>query len=330
MANSVSQQDSNPSYAKLKRDLEDDVTLLNFLPFRRATFQAQTELGGAGPDRLLYGEMKEEKGDLWIYYTLHRKGSQMLAFYTLRGAKQDQAPIRPTHLKHVALPSLPFKHAQDHFQILAIAKYFFIRHGIDDSLSRPLSVQPFRDDLLRVCRTYETIYKQNQAKKAGALAEPPSRVSPSQSICSSSYAMSKEVPRKREHSPDQHYDHQREPITFPSYSRAPPLHQSPPVRLTNADRDALVDQYISLQAHEDELDGKLEEVEAERADVGAKLAEIQADLNALNDRKWDLEDQKGKVWDEKKRLQSSLGFEEQLEFGFEVGRQMERKRLRKI
>ena len=329
MAASSSQQDDNPSYAKLKRDLEDDAMLLHFLPFKRATFQKQTELDQAGPERLLYGDMLEEKGELWIYYTLHRKSSQMLTFYTLRGAEQDLAPIRPSQISRVAIPSLPFRHARDHFQIMAIAKYFFIRRGIDDKLSHPLSVAPFRDDLLRTCRSYEAIYRQTQTSKAAAKPGALVDASPSQSTRSSSRAMSMEVPRKRAHKPDQHHDRQRGPDRLLPHSQLPDACPPPPARLNSVDRDAMVDQYITLQGREDELDGKLEEVEKERSAIEVQLAELQADLNAVNDRKWDLEAEKGKVWNEKKQLQSSFWFEDQLEFGFEVGRQMERKRLKK-
>lgn len=329
MASPHLQPVENPSYEKLKRELDDDVTLLNFLPYKRATFQRQCELEQAAADRILYGDMMEEKDQLWIYFTLHQKGKQMISFYTLKAAQQGQAPIRPCKVKEIALASWPFKHARDHFQIMAIAKYFFIRRGIDVDLKYPLSGLPFKDDLLGACRDYKGLYNQTQTViKDRARTDTTGDGTPSVSIRAASRTASTENSRKRTHSsgPDNDIN---SGLGRPSpQSPSPTSEQPAPARLSTADRENMVDQYILLRACEEELSGKIAEVEKERSEFARQMAELQADLNAVEDRKWDLEEEKDKVRSEKKRLQSSLEIDDQLEFGFEAGRKMESKRAR--
>jgi hypothetical protein len=83
---------SNPSLDKLTRDLDEDAALLRYLPYRRATFELQHEIPEAAPERLLYGDMLENKDQLWIYFTLnthHKQKSNyasMLTFQTIKGA----------------------------------------------------------------------------------------------------------------------------------------------------------------------------------------------------------------------------------------------------
>jgi hypothetical protein len=168
------QPDDNPSYAKLKRDLGDDAPLLNFLPYKRATFEPQNEIAEAAPERLLYGDMLESKGQLWIYWTLnyHKKKShlnyRMITFQTIEGAKNHEAGVRPTTVQKVALASWPFKHAKDHHALSAIAKYFFVRKGIDTQLQYPMSCGPFKEPLVRVCQQYKAIYNDTHANKAAS------------------------------------------------------------------------------------------------------------------------------------------------------------------
>lgn len=330
MATPPSQPVDNPSYEKLKRDLDDDVTLLNFLPYKRATFQRQNELEQAAADRILYGDMMEEKDQLWIYFTLHHKGNQMISFYTLKGAQQGEPPIRPYKVKEIALASWPFKHARDHFQIMAIAKYFFIRRGIDDILNYPLSGLPFKDDLLRACRDYQGLYNQTQTViKDRARTSTATDGTPSLSIRDASRTASTETSRKRRHSSHPEKNANPSPGRLSPYSQSPTPHQPAPANLSAADRDTMVDQYVSLRAREEELVGRIAEVEEERMELSRQVAELQADLNAVDDRKWDLEEERDRVRSEKKRLQSSLERDEQLEFGFEAGRKMESKRTRR-
>ncbi|KAI4918636.1 hypothetical protein J4E90_003023 [Alternaria incomplexa] len=169
------QPDDSPSYAKLKRDLGDDAPLLNFVPYKRATFEPQNEIAEAAPERLLYGDMMESKGSLWIYWTLnyHNKKKshhdyRMITFQTIEGAKGHEAGVRPSSVQTVALASWPFKHAKDHDAVAAIAKYFFIRKGIDMQLQYPVSSGPFKEALMRVCQHYKAIYNETQANKAAS------------------------------------------------------------------------------------------------------------------------------------------------------------------
>jgi predicted nuclease with TOPRIM domain len=95
------------------------------------------------------------------------------------------------------------------------------------------------------------------------------------------------------------------------------------------DRDAMMDQYISLKAREEELDAKISDMETERTNIADQIAELQANMNAIIDRKEDLEREQARVRAEKKKLQVQLNEDEHLDFGFEAGRRMEIKRQRK-
>jgi hypothetical protein len=116
----------NRSFTNLRMELAGDATLLKYLPFNRVTFQPQSELKGAAPERLLYGGMMEEKHQLWVYFTLlggtksiNKDGSnQMLSFQTLKGARNGVAPIRLQSVQKVALASAPFKLARNGYQVL--------------------------------------------------------------------------------------------------------------------------------------------------------------------------------------------------------------------
>jgi hypothetical protein len=323
--------DDNPSYTRLKRDLGADAPLLNFLPFRRVIIQPQTELAGAGPDRILYGDMMDGKDELWIYFTLRRGNSghdatKMVSFYTLKGARSGRDHIRADRVLKVALPSLPFKHARNHYAVMAIAKYFFIRHGIDSQLKWPLVMGSFIDDVLRACRDYQRVYDQMKGEKkaasvANAAVEPD--ISPSQhsSINSSRKRASSTTPLE-----DTHHEPHR-PTT--RITTSPSYPQASQERISNIDPKVLAEQYVSLQAEEEKLDEKLMGIQAERSGFRRQMDELQASLKALEDRKLNLEDQKNKVRVKKHALQGSLGPDEQLQFGFEAGRLMERKRLKK-
>ncbi|KAI4945780.1 hypothetical protein J4E91_007693 [Alternaria rosae] len=415
------QPDDSPSYAKLKRDLGDDAPLLNFLPYKRATFEPQNEIAEAAPERLLYGDMMESKGSLWIYWTLnyHNKKKshhdyRMITFQTIEGAKNHEAGVRPGSVQNVALASWPFKHAKDHDSVAAIAKYFFIRKSIDMQLQFPVSSGPFREALMRVCQHYKAIYNETQANKAASRRasvmptggyhemanqqfqdprEPSSAASlapsqahspaPSQSLFQPLFrdpsrpvsrgpprprSMSSMDTRKRRHSSGPDHDPEpeserrsaphEESSNFSSYSRPPspflaavqpPLDGRPEdeemrglpvsnnnkpnleqpagvVRPGDVDRETMMDQYIALKAREEELDGKISDMETERVRIADQVTGLQADINAIGNRKGDLEEEKGRVRAQKKQLQIQLDKDEHLDFGFEAGRRMETKR----
>ena len=98
--------------------------------------------------------------------------------------------------------------------------------------------------------------------------------------------------------------------------------------LGDIDRNTMMDQYIALKAQEEELDGKIGDMEMKRANIADQVAELQADMNAIDDRKGDLEEEKARVRAEKRKLQIKLDENEHLDFGFEAGRRMEAKRQR--
>ncbi|KAJ4366772.1 hypothetical protein N0V83_007297 [Neocucurbitaria cava] len=358
MANTI-KQGHNAPYEQLKRELGDDAALLKYLPYPHATFEEQTEHGGAVPERLLFGDMRETRGTLWAYYTMLVEGTTpTVAFHTIRGAKQHMHPIHPSRATFYATPSFPFKYAEDHDQIVAIVHYFFIRRGADDHLNHPISAQPFKDDLLRACRHYEAVHKQIHAREAAQTSGGPAygsmeRVrqwivncdvltrkaadqpggsvhgSTSHSARAPSYALSSGFHRKRQHSPDQYYKEEEEPGHLAPYSQSTTLREMTPDRPITA-RDALVTQYIALQDREDELNSRIQQVEVDKTNIEDTMAELQADLNAANDRMYDLEIEKGRLRDEKKQLQGFAEvFDDQVELGLAVGREMERKRLRR-
>lgn len=120
----------NRSYANLLMELEEHRELLKFLPYARTTWAPNNELMGAAPERLLYGDMMDEKDQLWIYFTLIGGGdgyavtgsNRMLDFYALKAAQNGGASVRPSKIKELALASRPFKLAENNFQVL-VSKY---------------------------------------------------------------------------------------------------------------------------------------------------------------------------------------------------------------
>jgi hypothetical protein len=100
-------------------------------------------------------------------------------------------------------------------------------------------------------------------------------------------------------------------------------------RLSSIDREAIMDEYIALEAQEEELDSKISDVEKGGNHIAAQVADLQADIDAIRNRQLDLEEEKGRVQAEKKKLQIQLDKNEHLDFGFEAGRRMENKRQRK-
>jgi chromosome segregation ATPase len=91
----------------------------------------------------------------------------------------------------------------------------------------------------------------------------------------------------------------------------------------------MMDKYIALQVQEEELDSKICDAESERSDIAAQIVGLQARLNEAEENKSELMREKHNIRAEKKKLQSELDLEEQLEFGFEAGRRMEGKRVRR-
>lgn len=120
-------QDNNRSLTNLRMELDRDVDLLKYIPCSRATFQSQNELQGAAADRLLFGDMMEEKDQLWIYFTLLGGGrnynketgsNRMISFHTLKGAQNGDVPVRANKVQDVALASAPFKFASNSAQVI--------------------------------------------------------------------------------------------------------------------------------------------------------------------------------------------------------------------
>jgi hypothetical protein len=91
----------------------------------------------------------------------------------------------------------------------------------------------------------------------------------------------------------------------------------------------MMDKYIALQAQEEDLDSRICTSESGRSEIAAQIVGIQACLDEAEGNKAELMLEKHNVRSEKKGLQASMESEEHLEFGFEAGRKMERKRLRR-
>ncbi|KAH7074489.1 hypothetical protein BKA63DRAFT_595992 [Paraphoma chrysanthemicola] len=331
----------NRSLTNLRMELDDEAELLKYIPYQRATFQRQDELPGAHPDRLLYSDMMEEKDQLWIYFTLLGGGqtynketgsNKMLSFFTLHAAKNGGAPLRPSRVQDSALASAPFKMARDGFQVMAIAKYFFIKRGVDDRLKVPLSSNTFRDDLLRACKAYKAAFDRQELTKQLISKQPTATIdsySPT-TIRSPSHAVSDNNSRKRARSSSSHnlarHGQSRYSSTPPSVGqRSPPL-----VRLPSQDRATMVDKYITFQAEEEELDRQIDDAENERSEIAAQLVGIKSRLQEVSEKKSTLLVEKERIKAKKKGLQSLLEADEMLEFGFEAGRKMEAKRQKRV
>lgn len=106
--------DDNRSLMNLRMELGQDVDLLKYIPYSHATFQPQNQLQGPAPDRLLYGDMIEQKDQIWIYFTLlgggrnynkETGGNSMISFHTMKGIQNGDAGVRPSKVQDAAQPS---------------------------------------------------------------------------------------------------------------------------------------------------------------------------------------------------------------------------------
>jgi hypothetical protein len=238
----------------------------------------------------------------------------------------------------------------------AIAKYFFIKHGVDDHLATPLTASSFSHDLVRTCKDYKAAFEKIEAAKRKAAAQAVSTAGTyagtasreretsraATSVRSTSYtgvptgpAADRAVVRPRASASSR----KRIRSPNPQYTPMPLVHspsQTPaqrsasfPSRPTSRERETMMDKYITLQVQEEELDSRICTAESERSDIAAQIVGLQARLNEAEENKAELMREKHNVRSEKKRLQASLESEEQLEFGFEAGRKMEAKRIRR-
>jgi hypothetical protein len=389
----------NRSFTNLRMELGHNGELLKYLPYNRTTFQAQSELPGAAPERILYGDMMEEKDQLWIYWTLlgganyNNKGphgsAKMITFQTLKGAQNGDAPIRPQNVQKIALASAPFKLAGDAFQIMvsgsnklcidrsliqqAIAAYFFVRRGVDEKLKTPISLKNYKLELVRACKIYKAVYEQAQEAKnpapsqavttAGTVEKAalrevlhvasPSRRSaefrrePSVFRAPSSVTRSPELrdelydsrppshsgsigqTRKRARSPAAYPSYQQSLARYPFTPTPDYMYQANSDSLEYPEREVMVDKYVALQAQEEDLDRRINDAEGERSEIAAQIVGFQARLRQAENNKAALMEEKDNIKTEKKDVQSSLNGDEQLEFGFEAGRRMESKRLKR-
>ncbi|KAL6706649.1 hypothetical protein ACN47E_005191 [Coniothyrium glycines] len=142
----------HPSLDKLKRDFSDDAPLLNSLPSECVSVQEQTELEGVDLHRILYGEMMDEKDQLWTYFTQvmpsMSDAEELLSLYTLNAAQSDGIHTCMYRNQNLALASLIFMQARNLHVVLAIAKHYSMLLCIATLLHWPLAVQSSRNDLL--------------------------------------------------------------------------------------------------------------------------------------------------------------------------------------
>lgn len=76
---------------------------------------------------MLYGDLMEEKDQLWVYFTMlvggssynkETYGNRMLSFHTLKGAQNGETPERGNKVQNPALPSAPFKFTSNTAQVI--------------------------------------------------------------------------------------------------------------------------------------------------------------------------------------------------------------------
>lgn len=135
--------------------------------------------------------------------------------------------------------------------------------------------------------------------------------------------------RKHARSPAAYSSNQRPRDRYPSTPTPDYIYQAVSDSLEYPEREAMVDKYVALQAQEEDLDHRINDAEGERSDIAAQIVGFQKRLREAENNKATLMEEKDKIKTEKKDVQSSLNGDEQLEFGFEAGRRMESKRLKR-
>ncbi|KAF2024453.1 hypothetical protein EK21DRAFT_117771 [Setomelanomma holmii] len=348
----------NRSMNNLLVELDEDTDLLNHLPYQRCTFQPQDEIPGAFGDRLLYGDMMDEKGELWVYFT-HLGGAQnsikqtgvtrMITFYQsaqqasdrqidyqirtitdqIVAAQNGGAPVRIQKVKDAALASTPWKQARDGFHILALAKYYFIKRGVDEKLHAPISTTTYKDDLVSAAKAYKAAHQRQELAKQVAVKALQERLARTVATHLARHLALEHMRLLRSERAPDHIESPpsiaRQPSLrphigyFPSASPQRPQSSSL-VRLTSPMRDTMVDKYVALQAEKEELDRQIVAAETEDSEIMAELTALKDQLRVVDQRKLSLMEKRERITAEKKGLQSSLGPDELLQFGFEAGR----------
>ena len=135
--------------------------------------------------------------------------------------------------------------------------------------------------------------------------------------------------RKRARSPAAYSSNQRPSARYPSTPTPDYIYQADSDSFEYPRREVMVDKYVALQAQEEDLDRRINDAEGERSDIAAQIVGFQKRLRQAENNKAELMEEKDRIKMEKKDVQSSLNGDEQLEFGFEAGRRMESKRLKR-
>ncbi|KAH7378461.1 hypothetical protein DE146DRAFT_731056 [Phaeosphaeria sp. MPI-PUGE-AT-0046c] len=315
--------DDNRSLTNLRTELNDDLDVLKFLPYSRATFVPQNELPGAAADRILYGDMIDEKDQLWIYFTLLggvqkynkvKGGNRMITLNSLKGVQNGDAPVRPNMVQKVALASAPFKFASNAQQVMAIAKYYFIKCGVDTMLETPLSMGWWKGDLIAAAKEYRAVHGYQEARKAERAKQQGPATQPDFARRLSQDGVF-ESSLKHVRDFDSYNDDGRpfrRPSPYPSISQ---IERVANERLDSQARDSLMEKYINIQIEQEDYERCIEEVEGKRSGLAAEIVGLQAKLDTATSQKRDLEE--------------LLGIDELVEFGFEAGRRVERKRAKR-
>lgn len=230
----------------------------------------------------------------------------------------------------MATPSLPFKHAKNHYEILAIAKYYFIRLGIDKLIPYPpLRCRPFERDLLQAAKNYQTVFKELQSTSVADTVVPaaPTRGPFAQFLKGGSQAA--ETSRKRS-APAALLEDRRMSLDDPSsLSGTPEPSIEPEEESDEKEENTRVEQYVALQNQEAALEDEIGAVDEEQADINAQLEELRLRRDRSEARKVDLQNDKTKVAEETETLLSALDPKERLRFGFQAGQMTERKRIKR-
>jgi hypothetical protein len=137
----------------LETELRDQVHMLHYLPYDKANFFDQNDEPDAVPLRLRYGQLKSSAKEyafilLYPAPSLTTSPGTKVFIYDSNDALKEQIPAM--NIGKLATPDPAFDGLVQQHKVLAVAKFYFMKRGVDMKFPVPIS-KTFKDSVLAAC-----------------------------------------------------------------------------------------------------------------------------------------------------------------------------------
>jgi hypothetical protein len=137
----------------LKTELRDQAHMLQYLPYDKADFFDQDDEPDAVPLKLLYGQLKssaKEHAFILLYPAPNHSTSPgtKVFIYDSNNTLKEQIPA--IDIGKLATPDAAFDGLVQQHKVLAVAKFYFMKRGVDLKFPVPVS-KTFKESILAAC-----------------------------------------------------------------------------------------------------------------------------------------------------------------------------------